>query len=82
MGFNWLDGFIVIAYLIAITLYGSHFRKKQQSVHTYFLGGKQPLRGPSPFPSWRRKPALLQSSALRESPLPETCRFFNWLSGT
>jgi SSS family solute:Na+ symporter len=40
MGFNWLDGFIVIAYLIAITLYGSHFRKKQQSIHTYFLGGK------------------------------------------
>jgi SSS family solute:Na+ symporter len=40
MGFNWLDGFIVFAYLIAITLYGSHFRKKQQSVHTYFLGGK------------------------------------------
>src|SRR5512137_531451 len=40
MGFNWLDGFIVIAYLVAITLYGSHFRKKQQSIHTYFLGGK------------------------------------------
>ncbi|HTY63567.1 MAG TPA: sodium:solute symporter [Acidobacteriota bacterium] len=40
MGFNWLDGFIVIAYLIAITLYGSHFRKKQQSIRTYFLGGK------------------------------------------
>lgn len=41
MGFNWLDGLIVIAYLIAITLYGSHFRKKQQSIHTYFLGGKK-----------------------------------------
>ncbi len=40
MGFNWLDGFVVIAYLAAITLYGSHFRKKQQSIHTYFLGGK------------------------------------------
>jgi solute:Na+ symporter, SSS family len=40
VGFNWLDGTIVIAYLIAITLYGSHFRKKQQSIHTYFLGGK------------------------------------------
>jgi solute:Na+ symporter, SSS family len=40
VGFNWLDGFIVIAYLIAITLYGSHFRKKQQSLRTYFLGGK------------------------------------------
>ena len=40
MGLNWLDGSIVIAYLLAITLYGSHFRKKQQSIHTYFLGGK------------------------------------------
>jgi SSS family solute:Na+ symporter len=40
VAFNWLDGLIVISYLIAITLYGSHFRKKQQSMHTYFLGGK------------------------------------------
>ena len=40
MSFNWLDGLIVIAYLAAITLYGSHFRKKQQSVHTYCLGGR------------------------------------------
>jgi solute:Na+ symporter, SSS family len=40
VGFNWLDGVIVVAYLIAITLYGSHFRKKQQSLRTYFLGGK------------------------------------------
>lgn len=40
MGFNWLDGLIVIAYLIAITAYGTRFRKKQQSIHTYFLGGK------------------------------------------
>jgi SSS family solute:Na+ symporter len=40
MGFNWFDGFVVISYLVAITLFGSHFRKKQQSIHTYFLGGK------------------------------------------
>ena len=40
MGFNWLDGCIVVFYLIAITLYGSYFRKKQQSLRTYFLGGK------------------------------------------
>ena len=40
MGFNWLDGSIVFAYLVAITFYGSQFRKKQQSLHTYFLGGK------------------------------------------
>jgi SSS family solute:Na+ symporter len=40
VGFNWLDGLVVISYLIAITLYGTHFRKKQQSIRTYFLGGK------------------------------------------
>ena len=40
MGFNWVDSLIVAAYLIAITLYGIRFRKKQQSLHTYFLGGK------------------------------------------
>lgn len=40
MGFNWIDGLIVVAYLIAITLFGVHFRKRQQSIHTYFLGGK------------------------------------------
>jgi len=40
MSFNWLDGSVVISYLVAITLYGVHFRKKQQSIHTYFLGGK------------------------------------------
>jgi solute:Na+ symporter, SSS family len=40
MGFNWIDGMIVVAYLIAITLFGIHFRRKQQSIHTYFLGGK------------------------------------------
>jgi len=40
VGLNWLDGIIVISYLIGVTLYGSYFRKKQQSMHTYFLGGK------------------------------------------
>jgi SSS family solute:Na+ symporter len=40
VSFNWLDGFVVVSYLIAVTLYGVHFRKKQQSIHTYFLGGK------------------------------------------
>jgi solute:Na+ symporter, SSS family len=38
--FNWLDWFVVISYLTAITIYGAHFRKKQQSIRTYFLGGK------------------------------------------
>ncbi len=40
MGFNWIDGLIVVAYLITITLFGIHFRRRQQSLHTYFLGGK------------------------------------------
>ena len=40
VSFNWLDIFVVVSYLIAVTLYGVHFRKKQQSIHTYFLGGK------------------------------------------
>jgi SSS family transporter len=40
LGLNWLDGLIVVLYLIAITLFGVHFRKKQQSIRTYFLGGK------------------------------------------
>ena len=45
VGFNWLDGSIVVAYLIGITLYGSYFRKKQLSMHSYFLGGKR-------MPAW------------------------------
>ncbi len=40
MSFDLFDWLIVILYLIAITLFGVHFRKKQQSIHTYFLGGK------------------------------------------
>ncbi len=40
MGLNWFDALIVATYLIAITLFGVHFRKRQQSIHTYFLGGK------------------------------------------
>ncbi len=40
MGFSWIDALVVIFYLVAITLFGVRFRKKQQSIHTYFLGGK------------------------------------------
>jgi len=40
VGFDWFDALVVVVYLIAITLFGVHFRKKQQSIHTYFLGGK------------------------------------------
>jgi solute:Na+ symporter, SSS family len=39
--FNWMDWLVVIVYLIAITLFGVHFRKQQQSMRTYFLGGKR-----------------------------------------
>jgi SSS family solute:Na+ symporter len=45
LGFNWLDGLIVIVYLAAITLFGVSFRKKQHSLHTYFLGGQN-------IPTW------------------------------
>ena len=45
MGFSWLDGLIVVAYLVAITILGVHFRKQQRSIHTYFLGGKD-------IPTW------------------------------
>src|SRR5262245_18778006 len=38
--FNTLDWLIVVVYLLAITLFGVQFRRKQQSIHTYFLGGK------------------------------------------
>lgn len=40
MSFNWLDWLVVVSYLVAITLFGVHFRKQQQSMRTYFLGGK------------------------------------------
>ena len=45
MGLNWLDDLIVLSYLAAITLFGISFRKKQQSLHTYFLGGQN-------IPAW------------------------------
>jgi SSS family transporter len=45
LGLNWLDDLIVLSYLAAITLFGISFRKKQQSLHTYFLGGQN-------IPAW------------------------------
>lgn len=41
MGFHWLDGAVVVAYLIAITLFGAHFGKSQHTIHDYFLGGRR-----------------------------------------
>jgi SSS family solute:Na+ symporter len=40
VGFSWVDGLVVVLYLVAITLFGIHFRKQQESMRTYFLGGK------------------------------------------
>ena len=41
MGFNWFDWIVVLVYLLAITWFGVQFRKRQQSIHTYFLGGQR-----------------------------------------
>ncbi|PYV09292.1 MAG: sodium:solute symporter [Acidobacteria bacterium] len=41
MAFSWLDLLIVIAYLVAITLFGAHFRRSQRTLHDYFLGGRR-----------------------------------------
>lgn len=40
MGFGWPDWLIIAVYLLAITLFGVHFRKQQESIRTYFLGGR------------------------------------------
>ncbi len=41
MALSWLDLFVVVAYLVAITLFGAHFGKSQQSLRDYFLGGRR-----------------------------------------
>lgn len=41
MAFSRLDLFVVVAYLIAITLFGAHFRKSQRTLRDYFLGGRR-----------------------------------------
>jgi SSS family transporter len=38
---GWLDFGVVVAYLIAITLFGAHFGKSQRTLHDYFLGGRR-----------------------------------------
>jgi SSS family transporter len=40
MGFSSADAFIVVAYLVAIAVFGIYSGGKQSSVHDYFLGGK------------------------------------------
>jgi SSS family transporter len=39
VGFGPLDLAIVIAYLLGITALGAHFRRRQRTIHDYFLGG-------------------------------------------
>ncbi len=41
MAFSRLDLFVVVAYLVAITLFGAHFHKGQRTLHDYFLGGRR-----------------------------------------
>ena len=41
MAFSWPDLLVVIAYLVAITAFGAHFRKSQRTLRDYFLGGRR-----------------------------------------
>src|SRR5713101_4787343 len=38
---SWFDLGVVVIYLVAITLFGAHFRKNQRTLHDYFLGGRR-----------------------------------------
>ena len=40
MGFGLLDLAIVIAYLVGVTALGAYFRRRQRTIHDYFLGGR------------------------------------------
>ncbi len=39
MGLNGLDLAVIVAYLAGVTLFGLHFRRKQQTLRSYFLAG-------------------------------------------
>src|SRR5580693_7837496 len=39
MGLNALDLLVIVAYLTGVTLFGLHFRRKQQTLRSYFLAG-------------------------------------------
>lgn len=41
MPLHWIDLAVVVAYLVAVTLFGAHFRKRQKTLHDYFLGGRR-----------------------------------------
>ncbi|MGE0404653.1 MAG: sodium:solute symporter, partial [Candidatus Korobacteraceae bacterium] len=40
MGLSFLDFAIIAAYLVGITLFGFHFRKRQNSIRDYFLADR------------------------------------------
>ncbi len=40
MGLNLLDLAVIAAYLTGVTLFGAHFRKRQSTLKSYFLGGR------------------------------------------
>ena len=41
MALHWTDLFVVVAYLIGVTVFGAHFRKSQHSLRDYFLGSRR-----------------------------------------
>src|SRR5215469_17887653 len=40
MRISYIDLLIIVAYLAGVTLFGAHFRRGQQTVRDYFLGGR------------------------------------------
>jgi SSS family solute:Na+ symporter len=40
VGFGLLDLAIVVAYLVGVTALGAYFRRRQRTIHDYFLGGR------------------------------------------
>jgi len=40
VGFSRIDLGIVLIYLVGVTALGSYFRRRQRSIHDYFLGGR------------------------------------------
>lgn len=41
MALRPIDLIVLLAYLIGITIFGAHFRKRQKSLRDYFLGGRE-----------------------------------------
>jgi len=41
VAFGPIDLTIIVAYLIGITIFGAHFRKRQHNLRDYFLGGRE-----------------------------------------